>query len=241
MGNETGRRVFRCRFLPILLVLSGLIVYLNSFAGVFIFDDTVHILESERIRHLWPPWDLLARRRPTLELSLAVNYAIGGLGVWGYHAFNLAVHVLAGLTLFGIARRTLMHERCRDRLGQASHWLALTIALIWLVHPLQTQSVTYIIQRSESLMGLFYLLTLYCVIRGAESPLRYRWYLAAVIACALGMGSKAVMVTAPLVVLLYDRVFLSPSFSEAFRKRWGLYSGLAANWGILAACGVVQG
>ena len=85
----------------------------------------------------------------------------------------------------------------------------MVIALIWVVHPLQTQSITYLIQRAESLMGLFYLLTLYCVIRGAGSPRGGWWYAAAIISSALGMGSKAVMVTAPVAVLLYDRAFLS--------------------------------
>ena len=108
------------------------------------------------------------------------------------------------------------------------------IAIVWTVHPLQTESVTYTIQRAESLMGLCYLLTLYCMLRGAASAHRGRWYLAAVIACWLGMGSKEVMVTAPLLTLLYDRMFLSASFAEALRRRWALYAGLAASWCLLA-------
>ena len=113
------------------------------------------------------PWDASGRTglssRPILSLSLAVNYQISGLKVWSYHAFNLTVHILAGLVVLGIVRRTLLSERLRERFGQASLSLVLVCALIWLVHPLQTQSVTYIIQRGEALMGLCYLLTLYCV------------------------------------------------------------------------------
>src|SRR5206468_13088154 len=101
--------------------------------------------------------------------------------------------------LLGLVRRMLESERLRPRYERAGVWLAGVVALIWVVHPIQTESVTYVIQRAESLMGLFLLLTLYCGIRGAHSPHPRRWYLAAIVACALGMGSKEVMVAAPLV------------------------------------------
>jgi tetratricopeptide (TPR) repeat protein len=93
--------------------------------------------------------------------------------------------------------------------------------------------VTYVIQRAESLMALFYLLTLYCAIRSNESERRVTWILAAVTCCALGMQTKEVMVTAPLVVLLYDRTFLAGSFAAALRSRGTLYAGLAATWLLL--------
>jgi len=166
-------------------------------------------------------------------LTLAGNYALGGLNVWGYHAFNLAVHLLSALVLFGVARRTLEEGSFRDQLGGVAVWLAAAITLIWEVHPLQSESVTYIIQRGELLMSLFLLLTLYCTLRGSRSNNPRAWYLLAILSCALGMGSKEVMVGAPLVVLLYDRVFLASSFRELWQKRAGLYVGLAATWLLL--------
>jgi tetratricopeptide (TPR) repeat protein len=217
-------------------VVAGLIAYANSFAGAFVFDDMLNIVGNPRVHHLWPFWRVMAgRSRPLVELSVAINYALGGLDPWGYHALNLAVHLLAGLTLYGIVRRTLESERFQGRHFRTSSWLAAAVATIWVVHPLQTESVTYIIQRAESLMGLFVLLTLYCVIRGASSPRPRPWYLAAVGACLLGMGSKEVMVTAPILVLLYDRLFLAASLQEIARKRWPLYAGLAATWLLLGA------
>jgi len=227
--------------LPALIIVATVAVYFNSFDGAFVFDDKRYIVRNARIDELWPPWNLLSGRRPVLDLSLAINYAFGELKVAGYHAFNLLIHLLAGLTLYGIVRRTLLHEPFANRFGRSSAPLALVVALLWTVHPLQTQSVTYLIQRSESMMGLFYLLTLYCVIRGTDSFRGIWWYGAAVVWCVLGMGSKGVMVTAPVVVLLYDRVFLSKSFAETFRRRWGVYVGLAATWGILWACGIAHG
>ena len=181
--------------------------------------------------------------RPLINLSLAVNYALGGLDVWGYHALNLSIHIFAGLTLLGLVRRTLLQPALRERFGAAADELAVATAVLWTVHPLQTESVTYIIQRAESLMGLLYLLTLYCFIRGVEAPLVARstrdeprvrlWYGLSVTACALGMASKEVMVSAPVMVVLYDRAFLSPSFREAWRRRWPLYLALASTWILL--------
>ncbi len=101
------------------------------------------------------------------------------------------------------------------------------IALVWAVHPLHTMCVTYIVQRAESLMGLCYLATLYCVIRSNES---WRWGIGAILACLAGMGAKEAMATAPVVVLLYDVLFLTGSFREAMRRRAWVYVGLMACW-----------
>ena len=224
-------------FIPVLIIAAVLWAYHNGFTGPFIFDDVLSIVDNPHIRHLWPIREAMSAPlycpvagRPVVCLSLALNYALGGLNVWGYHAFNLAVHLLSALALFGILRRTFEGERLRDRFGAAAVWLAAAIALIWEVHPLQTESVTYIVQRTELLMGLFLLLTLYGTLRGSRSSRPGVWYLAAVVSCALGMGSKEVMVGAPLIVLLYDRVFLATSFRQLWQRRAGLYLGMAATW-----------
>ena len=176
--------------------------------------------------------------RPVVSLTLAINYALGGMNVWGYHAVNLAIHILAAWTLFGVMRRTLLLPALQERFGSAATPLALAAALLWTIHPLQTESVTYVIQRTESLVGLFYLLTLYCVIRGADvrpASDRPGTRAPSAASCLLGMATKEVMVTAPLIVLLYDRTFLAGSFREAWRRRCGLYLALAATWGVVAA------
>src|SRR5262249_10339323 len=148
------------------IVALGVAAYLNSLRAPFIFDDRYHIVENLRIRQLWPPWEILAHSsRPVVHLSLALNYALGGLDPWGYHAFNIGVHVLAALVLYGSLRATFLSDSLRHRWARVATPLAGMIAAIWLAHPIQTESVTYTIQRGESLMGLFYLLTLYCVIR----------------------------------------------------------------------------
>ncbi len=219
----------------VILVVMTVATYLNSFNGVFIFDDWNAIVDNPHIRQVFPLGQTLfgpADMRPVASLSFALNYAVSGRNTWSYHAVNLAVHVLAALALMGIVRRTLLSDRLKRTFGAAATPLGLAVALIWAVHPLLTGSVTYIVQRAESMMGMFYLLTLYAVIRGDKSS-RLGWYVVAVAACAVGMGCKQVMVTVPVVALVYDRVFLSRSWRVLLQRRWGLYAALAGMWLIL--------
>jgi protein O-mannosyl-transferase len=225
-----------------LIVLAGALTYANSMSGPLLFDDQSSILTNPQIRHLWPVVDALApprggvlASRPIVNLSFAINYAIGGLSVRGYHIGNVTLHIVSALVLFGIIRRTLLTSTLRDRFAAASGGIALACALIWVVHPLQTESVDYVTQRTELMMGLFYLLTLYCAIRATASTAADRWRAAAVVSCLLGVGCKESMATVPLTVFLYDRTFLFDSMREAWRRRKGLYVGLAAGWLEVAA------
>jgi Tfp pilus assembly protein PilF len=222
--------------------------------------------------------------RPVASLTFALNYALAPIdarntfdppsagslaspelfrrNVWGYHATNLLIHLVAALALFGIVRRTLETPALRAFTGTAATPLAFIVALAWTVHPLQTGSVTYLVQRVESLMGMFLLLTLYASIRAAEVPAKLKlgptttsdpaklklgamsdqyvgpsfslartsWSVAALVACALGMGTKEVMVVAPLIVIAWDWTFLSGSVLEIARRRWPLHVGLMATW-----------
>lgn len=224
------------------IALAVLLVYANSVSAPFLFDDHTSIVENPRIRQLWPlsiplspPHDTPVAGRPVVNLSFALNYAFGGLRVQGYHIVNIAIHLLAALTLFGIVHRTLALPKLAGRWRSASVNIAFACALIWALHPLQTEAVSYLTERTESLMGLFYLVTLYAGIRSFEEHGRSRWQSAAVAACVLGMASKESMVTAPLVVVLFDRVFVFESLRQAVRKRWALYLGLFASWIVLAA------
>ena len=153
----------RAGIFSLLIPAATLLAYANSFSGPFIFDDSTWIELNPHIRHLWPLWDLFGATgtgRPVVCLTLALNYAVSGLAPWSYHVANLAIHASAALVLFGIVRRTLQGLRLRDRFGTHANGLAAAVAVCWAVHPLQTESVTYVIQRAESLMGLFLLLTL---------------------------------------------------------------------------------
>lgn len=226
------------------IALATLVAYHNTFAVPFVFDDVPAIVENTSIRDLgalgrvlFPDQagGLTTSGRPLVNLSLALNHAISGDRVWSYHAFNLAIHLAAALCLFGLVRRTLLVPRLASRFGSHATPLAAAIAALWALHPLQTESVTYVVQRAEALAGLFYLLTLYCATRGLNEANGGRWRAAALAACALGMASKEVMVSAPLLVLLYDRTFMSDTFAAAWRARRRFYVALVATWLVLIA------
>lgn len=123
--------------------------------------------------------------------------------------------------------------------GDAAVGLALTIAAVWSLHPLPKPAVTYPVQRAESLMGFFYLLTLDAFARGTDAAAaagsRRRWLGRSVVACALGLGTKEVMATAPLLVGLSERTFVAGSWRTAWRERRGFYVALGATSVLLAA------
>jgi hypothetical protein len=217
-----------------LVIAAVVAAYANSFRGVFVFDDLPAILENETIKPGTGPAQWLQPRalstvagRPVLNLTFALNQAISADATWSYHALNLLIHLGAGGLLFGIVRRTLR------RRGIASAAPAGAIAALWLLHPLQTESVTYLVQRAESLMGLLYLGSLYCFVRAVESPHARRWFTAAVSIAFLGMAAKENYVTLPCLLLLYDRCFVAGSFSAAWRARRGCYLALASSWSVL--------
>jgi Flp pilus assembly protein TadD len=230
----------------------------------FVLDDASAIVDNQSIQRIWPPSVPLhpppetpVARRPLVNFSFAANYAAGGLDPRGYRAVNLAIHLLTSLVLFGVVRRTLRLPALAPIFGDDATGVAWVSALVWMLHPLNTEVVDYVAQRSESMMGLAYLLTLYCALRGgsdvaastgaitqrtrgiqrrAPRPRGHvgAWEAAAVACCAAGMLCKESMVTAPLSLVLYDRAFLFDSFRAALVRRKRLYAGLCLSWTLLA-------
>ena len=218
-----------------LIILALGVAYANSFRGVLVLDDLQAIRDNPTLRHLAvalspPAGGGTVSGRPLLNLTFALNYALSGTALWSYHAGNLLIHALAVLTLFGLVRRTLRSPRLAARFGPAADRLAGAIALLWALHPLQTESVTYVVQRAESLGGLWTLLTVYCFARSGDAPARTRWLVASAAACLLGVATKETVATAPLLVLLYDRTFVSGSFRAALERNYLLYHAFIVCW-----------
>ena len=241
-----------------LLFTALFAAYSNTFHVPFHLDDFDSIERNPTIKSLASAWlppsgsGITTSGRPLLNVSLAINYALHGSDVLGYHVANLLIHALAALTLWAVIRRTLRQPVFANRFAVHATPLAWCAAALWALHPLQTESVTYIVQRAESLVGLFYLLTLYAFIRSVEKapatsaastrapgiarPGPRLWPILAVFFCACGMASKEVMASAPLILFLYDRTFLSGSFSSAWKNHRNLHLSLAATWLVLLAC-----
>src|SRR4051794_38362298 len=199
-----------------------------------------------------PGPNLPSSPRPLVNLSLAVNYYFGGADPFGYHVFSVLVHILTAILLWALVRRTLILPYFGQRFDTSAGWLALAAAMLWALHPLVTEAVIYATQRSEQMMAFFYLATIYCSLRywttlslpfeqkpktGFPQPTKNRqrtvWLVLTILACLAGMGSKEVMVSAPLMVLLYERTFIARSLKNALRKSWPLYIGLALTWSLL--------
>ena len=242
----------------LVLAIAAVLAYADTLHVPFVFDDKASIEHNATLRDLGnlgavlsPPGEgVTVAGRPVLNLSLAINYALSGLDVGSYHAVNLLIHFLAALTLFGILRQTL--KALQNQPGSVgkqrdlSPWeitlASLVAAATWEVHPLNTEAVTYVIQRAESLMGLCYLVTLYGFIRSVRSPHPGRaraWLGLSALACAAGMGTKEAMISAPLIVLAYDWIVFRRSIPRVLASLWPYYAALlaACAWVIILALG----
>jgi tetratricopeptide (TPR) repeat protein len=224
--------------------------YGRSLHAPFVFDDLESVVENTSIRALVPligpdsapgplgrlPTSPVAGR-PLVNLSFALNYRVGGLDPAGYRAVNITLHVLVGMLVFALTRRALRVPRFGGRFDASAGPLALAVALLWAAHPLVTEAVVYVTQRTELLVTLCYLGTIYASLRmlgAAGAGARAAWGGAAALACAAGMASKEVMVTAPVAVLCVHRTLIAGSFRRALREAAPLYAGLAAGWLVLA-------
>ncbi len=221
------------------ILLLGLAVYSNCFNNPFVFDDN-SLLGNENIQELWPIYkpflwsgESATAGRPILSFSFALNYALGGDKPFGYHLVNLLIHILNSFFLYLIIQGTFRTPRLASSFSFVASPLAFVAALIWLVHPIHTECINYITQRSELLMGFFYLGTIYAALRSWEGENKKTWLCLSAVFCALGMATKEVMVTAPLLVFFYDYAFGGKNLRETFRERKILYLCLAATWLIL--------
>ena len=223
------------------IALAVLAAYTNSLGGPFVFDDVPSILDNPTIRQLWPlsvplsppaEFGLTVGNRPLLNLTLALNFAVGGFDPRGYHLVNVAIHLAAALAAFGLVRRTVPRWRPATSQRKAT-FFAGTLAALWALHPLLTESVTYIIQRGESLMGLFALFTLYALVRSTDSDRPLIWRGAAVFAAHGAVASKEVGVIVPVLAVLYDATFLAGSWREVWRRR-RVHLALFSAWLLLA-------
>lgn len=205
----------------ILITLLTFLIYSNSFSSSFHFDDKRNIINNSGIRTLSDFYNFsFSGTRYIGVLSFSLNYYFGGLNVFGYHLVNTIIHILNGILIWWFVTltfRTPVMGRGAVNLGLNS-LIALLSSLIFVSHPVQTQAVTYIVQRFASLATLFYLLSLVLFIKGKlSSGTKYRlvFYLFSLISAILAMKTKEISFTLPFVILLYEFYF----FRERLLKR----------------------
>jgi Tfp pilus assembly protein PilF len=213
---QTGRSVIPG---PLLCLLFGVIVFLlysNTFQSPYIFDDWYHIEANRHIRLTSLSWDGIRQaafdsplNRPVAYITLGLNYYFHGYELFGYHLVNIIVHLGAAIFLYMFLQATLSLQQARQKINY-SDWLPLTAALIWLVHPVQVQSVTYIIQRMNSLAAMFYILSMLLYARGRLAKGRGGkafLFTGSICSGILALGSKEIAATLPLFILLYEWFF----------------------------------
>lgn len=193
-----------------LILFLGVLVYSNTFTVPFQFDDQTNISENPAVTGRFEPSNLLMPRSVG-NLSFMLNWRAGGMDVRGYHVLNLSVHVLNAFLLYFLIILTFktpsMKGSCEMRVV---YMAALFSALLFVSHPVQTQAVTYIVQRLASLSAFFYMGSLSAYISSrlsAGKRARLLLYALSVVFAVLGMKSKETAFTLPLVMLLYETVF----------------------------------
>ncbi|MBI5874383.1 MAG: hypothetical protein HZB81_00780 [Deltaproteobacteria bacterium] len=155
--------------IPLIFILLGFLIYSNVLYGPFIFDDGLFIRDNYQIRNLSIFTDFSGTRYIGF-LTFALNYYFGGLNTFGYHLVNIIIHIINAILVYFLVWFTLDRIKPKNPLLIAySDYLPFVVSLIFLVHPIQTQAVSYITQRFESLVTLFFLLSLVLYIKARLS------------------------------------------------------------------------
>jgi hypothetical protein len=213
-----------------------LIAYSNTFTASFHFDDNPAIVDNASIKRV--TFDniihLVSINRPVVNLTLLLNYQLSGLNVVGWHIFNIGCHIANSYFVYLLILWTLSLPVLAKRYAEKATWMALFGALLFGVHPVQTESVTYIITRTELVATFFYLGTFLLFIKGVRNK-RYSYFIGAALSSFLAMGSKEWAVTLPAMLFLYDVLFLSEGKLNPALSRWMAYILITLpGWGLIA-------
>jgi Tfp pilus assembly protein PilF len=232
-GFDGERSMSSCRrvlFAAVTLSLLVFAVYSNSLHGSFHLDDFHSIAENPNIHLKDLTWQNIQKTlrsdlnypeklyRPVSGFSFGLNYYFGGLEVKGYHLLNMAIHYLSALFLFLFLHQTLQLPSLKEKYGRRAYSIALLGSAFWAVHPIQTEAVTYVVQRMSSLAGMFYILAMYFYIR-ARKESRETWkrvfWISCLISSVLAFGSKENAALIPLALILCEILLVQKD-----RLRW---------------------
>lgn len=221
-------------------------LYLPTLRYEMIFDDFPCIVLNESIHQLTPLFGTdggygplnpqpktPVSARPLVSLTFAVNYFFGQTDPFGYRLVHVVLHILVGLMLWSIVARTLRQPCFKDRFAEYHQPIALAAAMVWLVHPAHNDSVVYLTQRTELLMGFFYALTVFVAIRfwdASSLAARVGWCITAFVTSSCGMLSKEMMASVPAMVLVYEWTFVGGSPVAIAKRSWMLYAALVFSW-----------
>jgi hypothetical protein len=212
-----------------------LIAYSNTFTSSFHFDDTQSIVENHLIKRVTMDniIEIMKGVRPVVYLSIMLNYQLSGLNVVGWHIFNIGFHIANSYLVYLLVSSTLSLPILAKQYADRAKRMALFTALLFAVHPVQTEAVTYIISRTELLATFFYLAAFILFIQGTQkrAPL---YYIGVFFSALLAIGSKEWAVTLPAMLIIYDYLFLSTGNIRNVLSHWKGFVLAALPWGLLA-------
>lgn len=216
----------------------GLAAYANALGHPFVMDDAGTVVDNPTIRSLGEslaggPFQTATAGRPLVNLAFALNYAAGGASPWGYHAVNLALHLVAALLVLALLRLLFRLPLAADWTGSAGDGLALACTSLWVVHPLNSEVIGYVTQRTESMAAIAVLATCYGGLRSRTSPRPLAWQALAISSALAGVLCKESAVAGPLLLLLLESAFTRRSPLAVVRERPVFYGGLLASWVVL--------
>ena len=223
----------------------GFIIYSNTFDNPFVFDDKLRILENYDIRLEDLTADNLlkaafgkksGRARPVGNISFALNYYFHQYKVGGYHILNIVIHIVTGILLWLIIKKTLNLKSVRSEI-EHGRWIALITALLWLVNPVQTQSVTYIVQRFTSMAAMFFLLSFLFYLNGrltVKKGSRWIWFTGAALAWFLALGCRENAAMLPFFIFLYEWYFFQDLSKKWVKKQLIFFVAIVVLFAIIA-------
>ncbi len=249
-GGVAGALASRCWWAYLLGVafLVGTMAWLygQSLHYDLIFDDVPTIEINDSIHELFPLFGkdggygplkpqpgTPVTARPVVSLAMAINYHFGGEDPAGYRLVHYALHIATAILIWAIVAWTLQQSVFPRRINTVAGPLGYLAALLWMVHPCHSETIIYLTQRTELMMGFFYLLTVYLSLRYWRTDsmsVRAIMLLLATLSCISGMMCKEMMASVPAMVLLYEWTFLPGTVWQKWKRSWPLYFGLALGW-----------
>jgi len=219
-----------------LLAIVVILLYADTLTTPFIFDDLVNIHDNPHIRIptlslenlAWAGFNSPIDSRPVANISFALNYYFSGYNLVGYHVVNILIHTACGIFLYFLAKATLQTPALRSRYEKFG-WIPFLTVFIWLVHPLQTQSVAYIVQRMNSMAAMFYVLSMLFYVKFRMSKASgAKWALMAgcVTTAVLAFGTKEITATLPLFVILYEWYFFQELSAQWVKRNFFILGGV---------------
>lgn len=217
-------------FAIVTIFLIILAIYSNTFHASWHFDDEPNILDRKEIHLTKITWKEIKKTffseegqiyRPTACLSFALNYYFGKDNVFGYHFVNLSIHLLASIFLFLFIHHSLKLPLLKAKYGPNSYFIALLATVLWAINPLQTQSITYIVQRMASMAGMFYIMAMYFYLKGrisANRLSRMAHYFLCCIASILAFGSKENAAMLPISIFFFDLFIIQGVKKENIKR-----------------------